>query len=123
MNNAGLHLRLREHRRDRLREALQPVGHGDQHVLDAAVLQFGHHPQPELGALGLLDPQPEDLLGAVRPHAERDMHRLVPDRAFIAHLDPQGIEEHQRVQRLQRALLPLCHFVEHGVGDGADQVG
>jgi hypothetical protein len=36
--------------------ALQPVDHGDQDVLGAAMLQLIHHPQPELGALVLLDP-------------------------------------------------------------------
>ncbi len=43
--------------------ALQAVDDGDQDVLDAAVLQLVHHPQPELGALVLLQPQAKDLPG------------------------------------------------------------
>src|SRR3954468_19475490 len=53
--------------------------------------------------------KPEDLLGAVRPHAQRDMHRLVAHRAFVAHFDPQGIEEDQRGQRLKGGPPPLRH--------------
>jgi hypothetical protein len=49
-------------KRTRQRQALQAIDNGDQHVLDAAAFQFVHHPQPELGALALLDPKAEDLL-------------------------------------------------------------
>src|SRR5512135_1168766 len=75
MNDAGLDQGLREHRLDGLGEALQPIDDGDQHVLDAAVLQLGHHAQPELGAFALLDPQSEDLLVAFRAHAARGARR------------------------------------------------
>ena len=100
MNNAGLNCRLREDRGDRVREALEAVDDGDQHVLDAAVFQLVHDAQPEFGAFVLLEPKAEDLLGAVGAHAERDMYRLVADQPFVADLDPQGIEENQRIDRL-----------------------
>jgi hypothetical protein len=38
MNDAGLNCGLREHRGDRVGEALQAVDDGDQHVFDAAIL-------------------------------------------------------------------------------------
>ena len=41
---------------DRLRKALQPVNDSDENVLDAAVLEFVDHTQPELGAFRGLDP-------------------------------------------------------------------
>ena len=104
-------------------KALQAVDDGDQHVLDAAVLQLVHHAQPELGAFVLLEPQPQDLLGAVGAHAERDMHRLVADQPFVADLDPQGVEENQRIGRFQRAGLPGGDLLQHRVGDRADQIG
>jgi hypothetical protein len=50
---------------------------------DAPVLQLVHHPQPEFGALGLLDPDAQNLLGAVRQDAERDIDGLVPDKALV----------------------------------------
>ena len=90
---------------------------------DAAVAQLVHDPQPELGALGLLDPEAEHLLGAVGADAERDVDGLVAHRALVADLDPQRVEEDQRVERLERPVLPLGDLVEHGVGHRADQVG
>jgi hypothetical protein len=89
---------------------------------DAAVAQFVHDAQPELGALGLLDPEAEHLLGAVGAHAERDVDRLAAHRALVAHLDAQGIEEDQGVERLERAVLPFGDFLKDGVGRRADQV-
>ena len=43
MNDASLHGCLREDRGDRFPNALEAVDHGDQHVLDAAVLELVHH--------------------------------------------------------------------------------
>ena len=54
----------------RLREALQAVGHGKQDILDASVLEFVHDPEPELRALVLLEPEAENLLGAVGPDGQ-----------------------------------------------------
>src|SRR5215212_5332033 len=123
LNDAGLYRRLREHRGDRLREALEAVDDGDQHVFDAAVLDLVHDAQPEFGALVLFQPKPQDFLAAVGAHAKRDVHRLVSDQPFIADLDPQRVKEDQRIDRFQRARLPGGDLIEHRVGDGADQIG
>ena len=56
MHDAGLDQGLRKHRRDCLGKALQAIDHRDQHVLDPTGPEFVHDPQPELGALALLDP-------------------------------------------------------------------
>ncbi|CAB5328303.1 hypothetical protein IST4119_00738 [Burkholderia multivorans] len=122
MHDAGLDRRFREHRVDRFGEALQAVDHGDQDVLHAAQLQVVHHPQPELGALGLLDPKAEHVACAVAAHAQRQVDRLVAHHAFVADLDSQGVEEHDRVHRLERSLLPFAHFVDHGISHRADEV-
>src|SRR5215204_3176338 len=50
---------------------------GNQHVLDAAVLQLVHDAQPEFGALVLFEPKPQDFLAAIGAHPKRDVHRLV----------------------------------------------
>ena len=99
------------------------IDDSEQQVLDVAIAQFVHHPQPELRALVLLQPEAEDLLGAVGAHAQRDVHGLVPDDAFVADLDPQRVEEHQRIDGLERPRLPGGDLVQHRVGDGADEVG
>jgi hypothetical protein len=47
--------------------------------------------------------------------------RLVADQAFVADLDPKGVKENQRIDRLQRPGLPggdLLHRIRHR----ADQV-
>jgi hypothetical protein len=55
----------------------------------------------------LLDPEAEDLLLTVEPDAESNIDGLVADHAFVADLDPQGIEENQRIQVLERRSRDL----------------
>jgi site-specific DNA recombinase len=123
VHDASLDLRLREDGCDCLGKALQAIHDRDQHVLHAPVLELVHHPQPELRAFGLLDPQAQDLLGAVRSHPEREVDGLVAHRAFVAHLDPDGVEENQRIECLQGPVLPFGNLVKNGIGHGADEVG
>ena len=75
VHDAGLHPGLRERRLDRLGEAFEAVDAADQDVLDAAALEVIEDGQPELGALGLLPPQPEDLPVAVARHPKREIAR------------------------------------------------
>jgi hypothetical protein len=91
-------------------------------LLDAAVAQFVQHPEPELRAFVLFEPEAEDLLRAVGADAECDVHRLVADQPLVADLHPQRVEEHQGVDRLQRAGLPRGDLVQHGIRDRTDQV-
>src|SRR5207342_1440324 len=93
MNDAGLTDRLRENGINGLGETLQAVDDGDQNVLDPTGLQFVHDAQPEFGAFGLFDPDAENLFGAVRQQAQRNIDRLVAHEAFVADLDPDGVEE------------------------------
>src|SRR3954471_21215675 len=86
------------------------------------VFELVHDLQPELGALVPLEPQAQDLLRPVGPDAQGDVDRLVPDQAFIADLDPERVEEDQRVDRLQRPGLPGRDLLEHRVRHRADQV-
>ena len=51
------------------------------------------------------------------------MDRLVADDALVADLDAQGVEEHQRIDRLERPGLPGGDLLQDGVGDGADEIG
>jgi hypothetical protein len=59
-DDAGLNRGLRIPGGDGLWKALQAVDHGDQHILDTAVLQLVHDAQPELGAFVLFEPEPGD---------------------------------------------------------------
>lgn len=77
MHDTQLHLGLRVQVLDRLREALQPVDARDQDVAHAEVLELGQHVEPELGTLGLADPQAQQVLLALEFDAERDVDRGV----------------------------------------------
>ena len=92
-------------------------------VFDAAVLQLVHDAQPKFRALGLLDPQAEDLFGSVGPNPARDVDGFVAHHAFVAHLDPDGVEEDQCIERLQRPVLPFGDLLEDGARDRADEIG
>jgi len=123
VNDASLHHRLRKDCGDRLRKAFEAVDHGDQHVLDAAVLQFVHDAQPEFGTFVLFEPKPQDFLGAVGPDAKCNVHRLIAHGSLVADLDPKRIEKDQRVGCFQRTRLPGGDFLEHRIRHRADQVG
>jgi len=122
MHDAGLHRSFREDGVDRLGKAFEAVDDGDQDVLDAAGLQFVHNPQPELRALGVFDPEPEDVLGAFGRDAERDVDGLVANQALVADLDAQGVEKHQGIARLQWPVLPFRDRLQNRVGDRRNQV-
>jgi len=123
VHNARLHCGQRKDRADRLRKSLEPVDDGNQDVGDAASFEFVHHLEPKLGALGLLDPQPEHLFFALDVKGERDIDGFVADQTFVANLDPQRVKENHWVDRIERPALPFPHLLEHGIGDPADQIG
>ena len=45
--------------------ALEPVGDGDQDVMDSARLQVVEDLHPELGSLGVFDPDAQDVAAAI----------------------------------------------------------
>jgi hypothetical protein len=65
---------------------------------------------------------PRISFSAVATHAQRDVDGFVADQAFVADLDPQGIEKDQRIGRLERPGLPGGDLLEHGISHRADQV-
>ncbi len=120
--DAGLHGGLREHAADRLGQPLQAIYHRDQNVGHAARAQLVEHLQPELGPFGLFNPQSKNLPRPVRAHTQRQVYRLVPHDRVFTDLHPQRIEEHDRVQILQRPALPRGDLGQHRFAHGADEV-
>jgi hypothetical protein len=98
------------------------VDAGHQDVLDAAVVQVVKDGQPELGALGLLPPDPEDLAVALDGDADRQIAGACPDGTVLADLDHQAIEVGDRVDGVQRPSAPRGDVLQDGVGDAADRV-
>src|SRR5262249_51343579 len=109
-------------RLDRLREPLQPVDAAEENVRHAALLELGEDLHPELGTLGLLEPDSEHLPLTLERDAERQVAGTALHAAALADLQHQRVEEDHRVDVIERALLPLAHVFHHGVGDTADQV-
>jgi hypothetical protein len=48
---------------------------------------------------------------------------LTPDEAFVANLDPNGVEKYDRIAGVERPVLPFRDLFKHGVGDRRDEVG
>ena len=78
----------------------------EQDVGDAAGLQIGEDVQPELRAFGLLEPQAEHVTLAVEGDAQRHVARLVSHRMPVADLHDQRVQIDNRVDALQRPVLP-----------------
>jgi hypothetical protein len=76
MDNTQLHLRVRKHRLNRLRQSLQPVDARNKAVGDSAILQLREHRQPEFRPLALAEPQPQEFLLPVHSDPQREVHRL-----------------------------------------------
>ncbi len=76
---------------------------------------------PERGALGVLDPDPQHVFDALEVDADGDVGRAAHHAVVLADLDPDGIEVDDRVELLQRPVLPLQDGVGHGVGDRRDR--
>ncbi|EAS48297.1 hypothetical protein SI859A1_03679 [Aurantimonas manganoxydans SI85-9A1] len=76
MDDTGLDSSFRENGDDRLGKAHQAIDDSKEDILDTAVLHLVHDPKPELGAFVLLEPDAQDLLGAVGAHAKGDVDRL-----------------------------------------------
>lgn len=64
MHDAAVDLGLRENGVYGFGKAVEPVDERDQDVIDSPSLELGHHAMPELGSLGLLDPETQHLLRA-----------------------------------------------------------
>lgn len=82
-----------------IRAAAQPVTTDEQRVATPAVAQLGKYSVPEFGALGLLDPDTQDLLDAVDVNADHHVGGLVGHHAAVADLDADGIDRQDRIRR------------------------
>ena len=109
MHDARLGDGLRPDRADGLGEAFEPVADHHEHVAGAAAADLGEDPQPVLGAFAvavLPGPQPQDVPLAVGGYPQRDVDGPVGDLA-VADLDMDGVQEQDRVNRVQRPGLPF----------------
>jgi hypothetical protein len=94
------------------------------HVVRAAVLDLAQHAQPERGALAvavLPGPQAQDVPLTVRGDPDGQVDRPVGDLA-LADLDLDLVDEHGRVDRVQRPAMPFGELLIHPTGDRGDRL-
>ena len=88
----------------------------------APAFSFIHHPQPELGSLGLFNPKAQNVLCTVWEDAQSDVDRLVTHKPLIADLHPQAIEKHDWIADIQRSVLPFGDLFQHRSGASHEMV-
>lgn len=98
---------------DGFRKAFETVAASDQDVLYAAVLELVDNLQPELRALVLLDPQPQDFLASGQSHPEGDVDRFVAHDALIADFHDERIEIDDRIDGVEGPRLPGHNVLGH----------
>lgn len=103
MYDASLDLGLRVDRLDRFREAAQV---STTAIRISTVSQLVENLEPELGTLGLLDPQSQHFLAPVLADAQRQIQPC-SDRAFVADLQPQCIKVDNRIHGLKRGASAI----------------
>ena len=101
---------------------VRPSTHAIRMSRHPAGLQIVEHLHPELRALGLLKPHAQHVAVPVERDPEREVQRAALDGAALADLEDHAVQEHDRVDVLQRPLAPVADVVHHAVGDAADQV-
>ena len=84
------------------------------------VLDLGHHPKPELGPFGLLNPETEDFFVTFYGEAQGQVNRLIAHRALVPDFNPERIKNNDRVNFIQRPVLPFPNLVHDLVGDPRD---
>lgn len=121
VNDAQLHLRPGIDGLDGLGQPLEAVDAGDEAVVHTACFQFVEHGQPELGALGLGQPQAQQFLLAVQVDAQRQVDGLVAEGTFLTRFDEQAVEIQDGIDGIQGTRLPGLNLLQHAVGDVGDQ--
>ena len=53
---------------------------------------------------------------------QRQINGPAPDQPFVANLHPQRVEEHHRIEWLERPALPRRDLRHDRIGDRTDQV-
>jgi hypothetical protein len=123
MHHTQLDRRGRPDDANRFGQAGQPVAADDAHVTEPAGSQLGQHGEPEFARLpdGRSDPQPKHLLDALAVDPDRQVDRPVGHHT-ITDLDHQRVDEHHRIDAVQRPGLPLDQLLDHRVRDPGDQI-
>ena len=116
MHNAQLNLRFRKYRLDRFRKPLQSVHADDKHILHSPIAQLRHHRQPEFRPFRVGHPQAQHVFDSIQAHPQHHVNGAIFDSSLVTHLHKQCIQVQDRIDTLQRPVLPFLHFFDHRVG-------
>lgn len=99
----------------------QLVGAENKNVLNTAVFKLIEHCEPILVALVLAYYDRQNFFAAFFADAEDYICGLFSDDAVIAYIEYDGVDENNRIYRIQRPFLPCFNFGYQFVGDTCDQ--
>ena len=120
MNDAPLIFRQRICRRYGFLDPAQAVRADHENVLYAAVFQLVQHAQPELCALVFSDRDAQDFLPALLVDAEYHIHNRLADHVVLPHVEHDGVDVHDGIDRTQWPLLPHFDLWQQLVRDRRD---
>ena len=120
VNDAVLNLGFWEHGFNGIGKAGEIIRTGDENVLYAAISQAVEHICPVLGALVFAYPHTENVLPAVQIDTNGNVNCLFNDLSLAADVEMDGVQKYDRVDALQRPLLPFFCHGQDLVRDSAD---
>jgi len=129
VDDTGLgRLYTRDDSLDRLRKVLQAVDDGDEDGAGAAVPEFVHHFEPEVGTLGILDRPSASLIPSAATPARytallTSPSSRIPGSSPRTRLDPERFEEHSADGSPRASGSAIRYRLSGRVGDGRDQIG
>jgi len=86
------------------------------------LLELGDDLHPELRALGFLEPQAEHVAVTVHGDAQGEVAGAALHASALTDLEHQAVQEHDRIDVIERPRGPGPGVVHHGVSDAADQI-
>ena len=116
MDYAELILRLGENRVYRITEPCEVVVAGNENILNAAALEVGTNTCIEARRLVFRYPGAEDLLMTLHVYTQHRVHAFRDDSIILARIEYDPIEENDRINCLQRTVLPLVDLRQNFVG-------
>ena len=110
MDDAVLDFRLGIDRLDRRRKTGQIIRTGNENILDAPIFQAVQYGSSEFRTFVLADPHSQNILPTIKINTDGDIDGLLYDLAFAADMVVNRIQKNNRINGLQRPLLPLFRY-------------
>ena len=89
---------------------------GNENVLNAAALEVRTYACIEARGLVFRYPGAEDLLMTLHVYTQHRVHAFRDDSIILARIEHDPIEENDRINCLQRTVLPLVDLRQNFVG-------